>query len=199
VEVPSVNTSEVFWPLFKDQIPTMTGDELVKQNWVLPELKAQIELFRPRSDHISPTDNARNKEVLSRYLEALFPQGRIFASHYQVKQLLGLIGEPWAFMVSRKNKMYGCTLGSTDANRKVKNRTVKDDTGCPFFIGYTVLGFTDKIRREGKHPLQFPCKITQAHYKHTCDCSTVSNCLAITVGHRNIPKAEVMEDVVALV
>jgi hypothetical protein len=64
VEVPSVNTSEVFWPLFKDQIPTMTGDELVKQNWVPPELKAQIELFRPTSDHISPTDNARNKEAV---------------------------------------------------------------------------------------------------------------------------------------
>jgi len=199
LELPQVNALEIMWPSFRREITNMTDDQLKKQNWVPPELQAQIDLFRPRSDHISQDNNARDRTVLARYLRQLFPTGRLFASYYQLWEAVKKVGAAWGFGVTNKSKKISCTLGNHDATRKIKGETLKDQVGCNFFIGYSVQGFTSKKRMEGASQLHFPCKITQAEYHHNCQCSTISHRQSITVGHKTIPKYEVLKHVVDIV
>jgi hypothetical protein len=198
LEIPVIDTTQVFWPAFKDNIPNMSAEDLRKQNWIGPELLNQLILFHPQSCHIAQGSNGRDLEVSAQYFEAFFPPGRVFASYYQLVQCVTHLGDEWGFGATMKSKKVSCTLGSRDQTRKVQKETLKDKFQCPFYIGYSIQGFTEKKRKEGAVQLHYPCKVTQAVYKHTCDLTPVTHRLARTVAHKNLPKLDAMKEIIEL-
>jgi len=197
-KAPQVNTNMIWWPDFKEEIPNKSFAELSKKNWICVRLESQLAMFHPKSNHISQTDNARDQSVLRDYLEAYYPTGRPFASYHQLVNTVKKFGEAWGFEVSDHGKKISCSLGHQDPNRNVKNKTMKDKINCPFYVKYTIKGWSEKMRKEGHNMLQFECKITGANYQHTCGCSTVSHRIARTVAHRSIPKREALVDIIKM-
>jgi hypothetical protein len=195
--LPVISMSLIFWPSFKNNILSMSKEELIEKNWVTEELKSQIMSFGPLQEHIQVGNNARNKDVLEQYCGILFPKGRMFASRQQLFQAAKIFSAPGAYQTVHVNHQFMCSYGK-DKSRKNKGTTLKDDIKCPFTIRYTIVGYNKREEKAHLPALQFMCKITSTNYAHTCPCTPVSHRVAQTVSHKNIPSAEALKQVIHL-
>jgi hypothetical protein len=188
---------DIFWPSFKNAILSMTMEELRDEIWLTEELKEQIDVFFPQQHHINPDNNGRDREVLAEYLAMMFPKDRLFASRQQLFEAIKYFSAPWGFMTVHSNKQFMCSY-SRDSSRTSKGKSLKDDVNCPFRIRYSFVGQTAKQAKAKVPLLHFVCKITNATYEHTCQCSPVSHRVARTISHKSIPPFEGLQKMVDL-
>jgi hypothetical protein len=189
----------VSWPDFKDDIRSMTQEELSLLDWMTEDLRNEVLQHHPKKKDINQDSNDRDKTVMVAQTEKMFPSGRLFASVEQLKQAAKLFGENWGFMTNYTSHSIRCSY-NRDLSKKGKNKnlnpTLKDSVDCKFCLK---ISFFKRPRAEKKSPsLWFQCKITTCNYEHKCNCNPSSHRVARTLSHKNIPSRFVLHDVVKL-
>lgn len=159
--------------------------ELLRQNWLTPDLVREIEDCFPNKQQISNTpegDNIRDPQAFKVKAAKLFPVGRIFASYKQVDQVSQMFLDAWAVNKVHSAKMVRCfysespqkkrKLHGDPAKRRKVDPSVKDVYKCPFLIRYSYKNYAHQSKHR-KPNIFYQVKITAANYEHTCQLSTV--------------------------
>jgi hypothetical protein len=159
--------------------------ELLKKNWLTPDLVREIESSFPTKEQISNTaegDNIRDLEAFKVMAAKLLPKGRIFVSFKQLDEVSKMFLDAWAINKVHITKRI-CCFYAEPCNKKSRlhedpaklrkiETSAKSVYKCPFEIRYSFMGYSQN--KESKKPnIFYWVKITGVNYEHTCQLSTV--------------------------
>ena len=125
--------------------------ELATDNWLTSDLLQEVVQCHPTDEEVDKeNDGARDMDAFKRKVGAVFVPGRVFASTYQVHQLLTEVGKGWGFLPRSSGKRLHCHyvgwIGGTD-KRYTKNKSTDaqrnhecKSTDCPFVIRMSLVG-----------------------------------------------------------
>ena len=65
-----------------------------------------LRLQATNEDCLDSMTNSRDDTKCQSVLLQLFSEGRVFASVYQLRDMIQLIGDSWGFIVTREGKMF---------------------------------------------------------------------------------------------
>ena len=157
-----------------------------KQDWLTEGLCREIINHRPEPKHINPSTGKRDEDAFEEACSAMFPEGRIFASSFQLQQAARKFLDQWAVSSTSTGKQIRCYYS------KPPNRTTRIPTGqrlrkgnkncnCPFAIRFQ---YKDS-RKNALIPWSFyMVKISSTNFKHTCTLDTVFHRTAMQSGGR---------------
>jgi hypothetical protein len=94
--------------------------DLLKKNWLTPDLVREIEDCFPTKDQISNTpkgDNIRDLDAFKVKAAKLLPRGRIFVSFKQLDQVSKMFLDAWAINKVHVTKLLCCFYSET-SNKK---------------------------------------------------------------------------------
>ena len=98
--------SPTFIPLFY-QDSAVTDKDFSNRSHLNDEMRQEVlHLRATNQDCVDPMTNSRDASKCQSVLLQLFPEGRVFASVYQLRDMIQLIGDSWGFIVAREGKMF---------------------------------------------------------------------------------------------
>jgi hypothetical protein len=174
--------------LLSQMLITDLTPELLKKNWLTPDLVREIESCFPTKDQKSNTpkgDNIRDLEAFKVKAAKLLPKGRIFVGFKQLDQeVFKMFLDAWAINKVHVTKQI-CRFYSKTSKKKPRLHETQPNAGrskaetsvktiykCPFEIRYSFMNYCKKTPT--KNPDNFyRVKITGVNYKHACQLSTV--------------------------
>ncbi len=184
-------TYTIYVPTFLDDVLlsqmliTDLNAELLKKNWLTPELVREIESCFPTKEEISNTsegDNIRDLDAFKSKAAKLLPHGRIFVSFKQLDQVSKMFLDAWAVNKVHVTKRICCSYSATSnkksrlhpdrAKRRKVETSAKTLYQCPFQIRYSFMNYSKKTPTK-KPNIFYRVKITGVNYEHTCQLSTV--------------------------
>jgi len=111
-------------------------------DWLTEGLLHEIEECSPVATDIDGLqDNSRSGEVFAKACNRLFPQGRMFASHKQLDQVVRKFAEAWAFKTTHSGWVLKCHCAKANYKHKSSgsrnsSESLKESTQCPFATHY---------------------------------------------------------------
>ena len=171
--------------LLSQMLITDLNAELLKKNWLTPELVREIESCFPTKEEISNStegDNIRDLDAFKAKAAKLLPKGRIFVSFKQLDQVSKMFLDAWAVNKVHVTKRICCSYSATSnkksrlhpdrAKRRKVETSAKTLYQCPFQIRYSFMNYSKKTPTK-KPNIFYRVKITRVNYEHTCQLSTV--------------------------
>ena len=155
----------------------------MKTNWMTDSLEKEVSSLLPTKDDIIDQENGkRSLDSWTLACEKLLPEGRIFASSFQLSQCLKKFLPQWACHPSNKGKSITCGHSKRverKRNSQKKSNKINDtpsNTECPFEVRWSYVKYPKKNPLPGAF---YKVKITKLNTNHTCGLATKSHRRAI--------------------
>ena len=88
-------------PFYSDS--SITDKEFSTRSHLSDEMRHDVHCLQPTSeDCIDSITNSRDATKCSLVLSQLFPTGKVFASVYQLREMIQLVGDSWGFIIARE-------------------------------------------------------------------------------------------------